>query len=305
MNDYFGQVDWWFKTNARREKINHCIICNYYHDEDIDMRPKTCRYQKEDIFVKCPECGFVWNFYAPDPESLRKFYEDSIAMKTWTSIKKGAQEIIRQREKYDYCWRYVKDNQISSVLDVGCGDGFFLNELDSSIKKVGIDPCENYSQSCGFPVYKDAEHFRTSMHGSQKYQMITMFGVLEHVKDPLGTINLYKEWLEPKGVIAIIVPNAKSLVSQVLGTECSTFCPQHLWHFDIITLQKMFEKTGMEAIHAHSFEAETQPILKKLRGLNPYMDLGFALTDKDIYEENILKAGKGYKIFAIFRRLNA
>jgi hypothetical protein len=132
--------------------------------------------------------------------------------------------------------------------------------------------------------------------------MITMFGVLEHLKNPKKEIQNYSSFLKENGFLCFIVPNVKSLVVETLKDACSTFCPQHLWYFDPLSLSNLLSSENFMIESYLTLEPEVQPILKKIKGFDPYQDIGFDLTDKDITSENIYKSGKGYKICAFFKR---
>jgi hypothetical protein len=88
-----------------------------------------------------------------------------------------------------------------------------------------------------------------------------------------------------------------------LGHECSTFCPQHLWHFNIDSLRYLFEKHGFRLVTWSTVEAELQPILREIKGIPPYTKM-FDLKDDEITERKILEGNLGYKIQAIFMRGN-
>jgi 2-polyprenyl-3-methyl-5-hydroxy-6-metoxy-1,4-benzoquinol methylase len=235
-------------------------------------------------------------------EALNAFYEESEAMEDWSQIKDTAHEDQRQGAKFVNVWRYIHDNNIRSVLDVGCGNGFFLNHVKLGLERVGIEPSETARQKCEYPVYRDNNEFEESLHSALRFDMLTFFGVLEHVKDPIELLKGYSQYLKSDGRIGIIVPNVDSLLVQTLGHEAATFCPQHLWYFNIKTLNKLMAKAGFEPDEYLTVEPETQPILKKLRGFKPYDDIGITLTDQDINDMSILANKKGYKITAFYRR---
>jgi len=286
--EYFDSVHGWFRGQPTEPAV--CPICGTVHD-----------YTGPD-FIKCV-CGLTVNHFQPTDDVLDNFYESADAMNKWAEIKDSKHENLRQGEKFLEVWRYIGENQLKSVLDVGCGNGFFLNHMKlGGLNKVGIEPSDKAREYCEFPVYKDKELFDSSLHSALDFDMITFFGVLEHVKKPLELIASYKEYLRKDGRIAVIVPNVDSLIVNALGTECATFCPQHLWYYNIKTLSKLMLMAGFECDKWLTVEPETQPILKKLKGFSPYTDIGIKLSDVNITDMSILMADKGYKIVAFFKR---
>jgi SAM-dependent methyltransferase len=287
MNIYFKNINEWFNTKPV-EEIDMCMVCGEHFGDRISPNLR-----------RCDNCSFIWRSPQPTQESLDEFYKDSKPMHIWGKIKKTNKENVRQYKKYESIWKLTKEESVFKVLDVGCGDGFFLNGLDSSVIKVGIEPNGN-TKDRKFACYGSYGAFKDSLHSKTTYDMITMFGVLEHFKNPSEEMCRYKGYLKEGGILSVIVPNIDSLVCQTLGEECSTFCPQHLWYFNGITLNFFMERHGFKIKQWNTIEPEVQPVLKKLKGLPPYISLGFDLTDKDITEEQLLENGLGYKIVAQF-----
>jgi len=293
MDKYFSETENWF-LNQPTEIIDTCLVCG-------STMHKQFNKGNEDIVI-CENCKFVWRKNQAPQAILNEFYNRSKAMLTWAEIKKTPDEELRQEEKYRAIWDYIYHNNIESVLDVGCGDGYFLCRINSNIKKCGIDPSHDYATEKGFPLYRSYEQFAESLHGSMKFDMITMFGVLEHLKHPNTDIKLYYQHLKPNGVLCIIVPNVESLIVKVLGTSTSTFCPQHLSYFSEDTLNELMFKHGFTPELTYTIEPEAQPIIRWMKGFHPYRDLGIQLTDPDINDRSILEAGRGYKIVAFYRK---
>jgi len=287
MDKYFNRVDNWF-VGKPEETVETCIVCGEKWWSAFNNK-----------VIYCAKCGFTWKGVQPTQEVLDEFYKDQGQIKIWNEVKSTSHEDKRQTTKYENVVSLVKLNDIQKVLDIGCGNGFFLNSLDSSVTKVGIEPGGN-AHNDKFACYDSYSSFKESLHGKMKYDMITMFGVLEHLKNPKEELERYSEYLRSGGFLSIIVPNIRALVCTVLKEECSTFCPQHLWFFNASSLTRFIEPFGYRLFQWVTIEPELQPVLKKLKGLPPYADLGFKLTDKDITEENILENGLGYKIVANF-----
>ena len=290
MDKYFKDVNDWFREEAS-EYVRDCLVCGKNGYIGLDSSLATCS-----------NCGFVWSYSQPTQGVLDKFYNDSRPIKAWAEIKKTPQEKVRQHEKYELMWDYA--SRVNSILDVGCGNGFFLNEIGHEVGTVvGIEPSEHAAKECSFNVFNSYEKMiENEWLKSHKFDFITMFGVLEHLKDPHAEIEKYAKHLGEDGAFGIIVPNVDSLAVKVLGKECSTFCPQHLSYFNLTTLSKFFYSHGFVLCRHITAEDEIQPVLRKLRGLKPYLKLGIDLTDKDITHDKVIDNDLGYKICAIFKR---
>jgi SAM-dependent methyltransferase len=294
MKEYFQSVEQWF-ADKDKEVIHKCKICDHeYWVKDTELY--------SDHYVTCPSCSFVWNSNRPTKEVLDQFYKESNAIKMWSEIKNTDKENERQGAKFINIWKYMHDKHIESCLDVGCGNGFFLNHCHVGVDRAGIEPTKEAAKHCEFPVYESYSHFIDSMHGKKSYELITMCGVLEHLPNPLVEVAKYAEHLSYNGRLCFVVPNVESLLVQTLGKKAATFCPQHLWYFSPKTIEALLSKIGLALDFYITIEPETQPVLKKINGFKPYDDIGIKLTHQDITDHSILANRKGYKLIAWFKK---
>jgi len=288
MKTFFDSVWDWFK-NKEHEEINKCIVCD------------SEAFRKDGDIAICSNCDFVWRWKAPTQKTLNEFYSKSLPTDYWTIIKNTPDENWRQSAKFEFVYKKIEDLKLEKILDVGCGNGYFLNNLPVKATRIGIEPSAEAAQYCKYPVYKDYTEFINSIHTNVKFDLITFFGVVEHLKNPMEELARYKKHLSDKGKIAIIVPNVKSLVVKTLWQEAVTFCPQHLWYFSFDTLSILMEKIGLGYGFSTSIEAEAQPIMNKINGLDPYDKTKRILFPKEL-EDGIISNHLGYKFIAFYSK---
>ncbi len=85
---------------------------------------------------------------------------------------------------------------------------------------------------------------------SIKYDVITMFDLIEHVPDPLKLIMNCCSLLNDKGIIVIFTPNFDSL-SVHITKEFSNIIspPAHLIYFNEKTVHLLSEESGLKLIY--------------------------------------------------------
>jgi len=97
------------------------------------------------------------------------------------------------------------------ILDVGCGAGSNINLLKKFGHVLGLEPEESMAEYCqkrGLEIVRcQIEDFQES----QKFDLITVFDVLEHIKDDRQTIRKFASMLNKDGYILITVPAKKLL----------------------------------------------------------------------------------------------
>jgi SAM-dependent methyltransferase len=89
------------------------------------------------------------------------------------------------------------------------------------------------------------------------FDVITMFGVLEHLHDPRGALRHAHRLLKPDGVLAVYVPNFQylrlkdaGLVARLRTGRWSDLHPQeHMFQFTPRSLRQMLENTRFACLH--------------------------------------------------------
>lgn len=161
------------------------------------------------------------------------------------------------------------------VLELGCGDGDWIPHM---IKLFGHSYVVDASPKLISHVkslYGDDVTTYTSLFEEfsppegQKYNTIIATHVLEHVDNPVIVLQRCREWLEPNGVILIIVPNANSMHRQLavlMGIQETIydFSPRdyEVGHQRVYDVQKMhsdISNAGFEVVFERGLFLKTLP----------------------------------------------
>jgi len=171
----------------------------------------------------------------PEPSEISRYYKSENYI-SHTDSQKG---VIDQL--YHFVKRYMLRKKLSwinkkipakgRILDIGAGTGDFLVEARKCGWKVsGIEPNEQARLKAnvkGILLYENAGKFK-----SNKFDVITLWHVLEHVHDLRTQIIEFEHLLKKNGLLIIAVPNYKSYDAQYYKEFWAAFdVPRHLWHF--------------------------------------------------------------------------
>ena len=89
------------------------------------------------------------------------------------------------------------------------------------------------------------------------FDVVSIWHVLEHVRNPSTTLRTIARTLKPGGVLALAVPNYSSLQRTLFGRDWFHLdCPRHLYHFRKRLLLKWLDDTGLTVATVGTFSAE-------------------------------------------------
>jgi SAM-dependent methyltransferase len=138
------------------------------------------------------------------------------------------------------------------LLDVGCGPGGFLSYLDPTVfEPHGLEPVGEAvaaAQKRGLDVVQ-GDILATPL-GEAKYDVVTLWHVLEHLDRPDVALRRIQAALAPGGLVVIATPNTNSLACRK-GREhwFHLDAPRHLHLFHERNLESLLEKTGFDVVH--------------------------------------------------------
>ena len=226
-----------------------CIICgskNFFNLEEINENFKI---------LKCKKCGLVFLYPQPSIKFLKDKYNDEY-YKEWLTKQKQEREKLWKKRLKDII-RY-KDS--GKLLDVGCGDGIFLRLAKRYFNCEGTEisefACKYVNEKYNLKVYNG--EIKDLNLPEKSYDIITMWHVLEHMRDPLSNLKKASVLLKEDGLIVIEVPNLNAyferfiyflikLKKEPLYTEREN----HLFFFSPETLKKILRKVNFRILSSY------------------------------------------------------
>jgi len=184
----------------------------------------------------------------PRPKDTDRYYQDEDYVSHTDGNRTVLEKIYQLVKKYNLkkkeSWikKYAKKN--AEVLDVGAGTGSlveFLRERGWSADGVEPNPkARALAKGKGIELKTTLKDL-----GNKKYDLITLWHVLEHIPDLERDILEITKKLNADGILFVAVPNYRSYDAKHYGSYWAAYdVPRHLWHFSQNSIQKIFSKNG-------------------------------------------------------------
>ena len=258
-------------------EVKECPICE---GQDLEhfMNVQDHSISKEEFrIVKCNDCGLKITSPRPADEDLGRYYEsEDYVSHSDTSkgiINKVYQQVknitLKQKEKLITSFGTKK-----KLLDLGCGTGDFLVYCKEKGWQVsGLEPDPNARKRAQEKGLENVQDSSALFSLNERFGVITMWHVMEHVSDLNGYMQKLNELLDENGRLIIAVPNPDSYDAQKYRSHWAAYdVPRHLFHFSKNNIRDLANKHGftLEEIHPMVFDAYYVSMLSEKNKKNPH-----------------------------------
>lgn len=270
--------------------------------EDFEYRTSADEFSA----MRCRRCGLVYLNPRPALSEFERIYPANYHAFEFSEKEFGFVFNIRRRLEAKRLLNWCKnlpDN--SSVIDIGCGDGFHLELLrdfgNKSWRLEGVDADEraasmvekkNLKIHCGL-----LENLGLR---SSSYDLALLIMTVEHVADPVRLLRDVRSILRPGGRVVIVTDNTDSLDFRLFKTRHwgGYHFPRHWNLFNPATMRRLAENTEMEV---ESLTTQVSPV-------NWVYSIRNCLTDRQapawLIEQFSLKTPLTLGVFTIFDIFN-
>jgi SAM-dependent methyltransferase len=137
------------------------------------------------------------------------------------------------------------------LLDIGCGTGNFLAAArDAGYEVSGTELDRNAArfakERVGLPrVFPLTISEFVERYPDQKFEVVTLFEVLEHQAAPVEFVQKVKSCLRPRGFIALSVPNRERWLT---GPDVLDYPPNHFLRWNSHALTSLLSTHGFEIL---------------------------------------------------------
>lgn len=201
--------------------------------------------------VQCLRCTLIFSTPILPNEKILTFYkksdffydtESKYLAKTYVEIlQKASPNLIKKNLK---------------LLDIGCGNGFFLEEvIKLGLKDVwGVEPGAASVEKASKKIKPriKADIFKNGLFPKNSFDLVCCFHTLDHIVDPNMFLRNVYSVLKPGGSICFVVHDTDGLSVKLFGEKSPIFDIEHVYLFNKRSLTGIFKKNGFRDIKTFS-----------------------------------------------------
>lgn len=207
-------------------------------DWNRHVTDETFRYRR------CPNCGLV--FLETVPERLADYYAgEYYGDASFAEFVTAARE--HEGYKVDLVRRFADGGRLFDIGSARGGFAYLARESGFEVAVAEMDPacCAFISETLGIRAINSGD-VADVLAQEEKFDVITLWHVIEHLQDPWSALTAAARSLGPAGILVVAAPNPESLQLRVFGGRWTHVdAPRHLF---LIPARLIEQRSGLRTL---------------------------------------------------------
>lgn len=231
------------------------ITCYFCGSETSFLFHKTAADQKIYAIYECPNCKMWQIDPLPTQQQLDALYQAQYFEKRTDRgydnylsdhVRKSI-EATFEKNMLDLGLFSADAGEIDRSLDIGCAAGYFVEYMhNKGAKAQGIDIASAMTRAAkerGLDIIT-GDFLKASFEF--KYDLVTMWATIEHLRQPQLFFNRSAELLSKNGALVISTCFTGDYARRYKDRWRYLNVPEHLWYFSLPGLKLMAQKAGLQ-----------------------------------------------------------
>lgn len=216
----------------------------------VDLVPENVSYLARSQGEKVPNCQICFKWHAGSQHTVIEnfqppaYYEDYLM----TSTSSPSIQALQLSQVRKIISLFYPSGALTSMLEIGCGDGSFMRHASSLISRVvGIEPSRRFAAEAiraGMNVIQGYVNSSSPLT-EEKFDSFVSRQVFEHLPAPLDVLKGVRNMLNPGAVGLIEVPNGIRALRMKRFFE---FFPDHVNYYSVNSLVALASDAGFNVI---------------------------------------------------------
>lgn len=228
---------------------------------------KVCNSKKLQLYckknglqvIKCCNCNcgfldltgislepsfFYQQYYAENNGVRRSFGYDN-----YYALEKSLRLNFRRRIKVIN--KYLDNTGKKTLLDIGCGPGFFLQVAEKYFDSYGVEVSQQAADYAKKNLHLKVINsiFYSGLFENTKFDVVTLWDTLEHIDSPQQTLRNIAAILKKNGLLVFTTGDFGSLLARFFGKKWHLLTlPEHLFFFSKKGIDILLNESGFKIV---------------------------------------------------------
>ena len=232
--------------------MNACNVCSVCRSARIRGAGTLDGYS----LSRCDDCSHVFVSAGLGDGELANAYTSDYYRKGQQAESSGYEDYLRdapaRTRGFEERLSQIEANVVGRgrLLDYGCAVGLFVKVAnDAGWEAIGYERSEwavQYGREVlGLDIICGTGDDAPPFEG--RFDVITMWDVLEHLEHPRAVLESVSAWLKPGGMLALNTINRSSAGARLAGKHWRHLAPpHHLQYFSRASLKRLLRDCGFE-----------------------------------------------------------
>ena len=258
----------YMKARQRRRRKNvPCPLCGMRVKSVYHVRARIGDY---DLSIgKCSECRLALQTPQPSQQESIDYmnwrYSSTDPQDRYITDAEGKKRICRDRLR----WLSSFSLPNKRLLDIGAGNGAFCSTaMEFGYEVTGTETSrqavKRAKEMFGVQlIYGDID----SIPRNPQFGIVTMWDVIEHLRDPLKMLTEARARMVEGGLIIIATGNYESLSRLAMRERWGQYLFDHMFYFSPSSLEKLVHRAGFSCFQLHQLPSSESILSIKLKGI--------------------------------------
>jgi len=229
-------------------RVRYAATADNSSGPEVDAFRCTCSgYGAHQQIVECRNCGHVYANPRWKSDELLDAYT-AVEDETYVLERAGRERTFAHH--LNHLQKYTGPGEGRPLLDVGAYIGIFVEVASANgWQALGVEPsawATGVAQEMDLPVFQGT--LEAPVLNDRRFDVITMWDVIEHMDSPATEIARARDLLNPGGVLAIHTMDVDSLTARLMGRRWPWLMDMHVEYFSQDTLKRLLQDRGMEVL---------------------------------------------------------
>jgi 2-polyprenyl-3-methyl-5-hydroxy-6-metoxy-1,4-benzoquinol methylase len=233
--------------------MNTNVPCSICHS------PSSFAFEKSNYSLyRCTQCTHLFVYPTPSAQEIEAVYKESYFHKDTGEGGLGYADYDSDKAGLASTFDRYLDllgglTSGRNILDVGCATGFFLDRAkDKKWTTAGVEISDYGASECRRRGHDCVHGTIEAVSGEERFDVITMWDVFEHMSDPVAALTKARELLRPDGILVINTVDSHGASARLLGTRWHLLVPpEHLQYYSKKSLRSILEQNSFDVLDMH------------------------------------------------------